>query len=221
MVPTVFPVMLIWFQFFFLLIAVAIEAYIFSMLVGLGRKKALFYAAFINLIATIIGWIIFFLILPLLPQDIKLQLIGYIFFDKLFYQQGSSINPALALALTAIVIFFSGLTIKLRTFQLLQIWLTTPKTQIEGRKESTLVGGQARSPSVKDKAKIALKIIIFGRLSSSKKKLIKSKTAPAVSSFSRRRALQAILKAHAASHSAILLILFLRSQVLNSREKSK
>lgn len=222
MVVTVFPLRLIWFQFFFLLIAVATEAYIFSQLIGMGRKKALFYAASINLIAAIIGWLFFFLIVPLLPQSLKLLLVGYIIFDKLFYQpDSSSLNPAIALTFTAIFIFFSGLALKMRTFQLLQIWLTMTKTQVEARKESKLVGGQTRSPSLTDRAKIVFKIIIFGRISSSKKKLVKSKLPQTTNPLSRRRALQAILKAHAASHSAILIVLFLRSQVLNAREKNK
>lgn len=172
MFPTVFPFPLVWFQFFFLLIASAIEAYVFVKLLKFGRRKALFYAVSINLTSTVLGWLFFFLILPFLSENIKLKIISYIFFEKLYTPPEYSLNTAVALVLTATFIFFSSLFLKFRTFQILQIFINENHS------------------SPKEPFKRALKIIFFGSSSEQKKLLIKSKKKqtvifPVIASFFR------------------------------------
>lgn len=166
MFPTVFPFPLIWFQFFFLLIAIAIEAYVFVKLLKFGRRKAIFYALSINLTSTIIGWLFFFSILPFLSEEIKLKIISYIFFEKLYSPPEYSLNTAVALVLTATFIFFSSLFLKVRIFQILLIF---------------------NNYSLKEPGERALKKF-FGSLSEQKKLLIKSKkkqTFPVIAAFFR------------------------------------
>ncbi|HIK26871.1 MAG: hypothetical protein N3E45_10005 [Oscillatoriaceae bacterium SKW80] len=164
MLPTVFPFPLIWFQFFFLLIAIAIEAYVFFKLLKFGRRKALFYSVFINLTSTIMGWLFFFFILPFLSENIKLKILSYIFFEKLFSSPEYSLNTAVALVIIATFIFFSSLFLKFRTFQILQIFFVNQ--QIDYLKEPLEIA--------------LIKIILFGSPSLSHKKLIKSKKKQAV-----------------------------------------
>lgn len=163
MFPTVFPFPLIWFQFFFLLIAIAIEAYVFVKLLKFGRRKAIFYALSINLTSTIIGWLFFFSILPFLSEEIKLKIISYIFFEKLYSPPEYSLNTAVALVLTATFIFFSSLFLKVRIFQILLIFINDNYSLKEPKN-------------------------FFGSLSEQKKLLIKSKkkqTFPVIAAFFR------------------------------------
>ena len=89
MLASFLPVQTILYQSLFLLMAIAIEGFILHRQLQLSRKTSIQYAASINLLSTIVGWLLFFFIQPLLLSDIKIQLISYIFFNR-FLNSGST-----------------------------------------------------------------------------------------------------------------------------------
>jgi len=82
------------------------------------RKTSVEYATSINLLATIVGWLSFFLLKNLLPQPLKTQIISYIFFDRLLEPQ--PVNWHLLIAVAGIGIFFCAFLIKLTGLVLLK-----------------------------------------------------------------------------------------------------
>ncbi|MEH1893042.1 MAG: filament integrity protein FraC [Nostoc sp.] len=81
MLPRIFPIGGILFDFLFVLIAIPIEAYVFHNRLKFDKKSSTFYAISINLFSSVIGWIIFFVSEPMLPIQLKSELINYIFFN--------------------------------------------------------------------------------------------------------------------------------------------
>ena len=82
MLASFLPVQTILYQSLFLLMAIAIEGFIIHRRLQLSRKTSIQYAASINLLSTIVGWVLFFFIQPWLPPAIKIQLISYVFFNR-------------------------------------------------------------------------------------------------------------------------------------------
>jgi hypothetical protein len=105
--PRIFPFGAILFNFLFLLISIPIESFILNSRLRFDRKTSIFYAIAINLFSNVLGWVIFFLIDPVLPIQVKSELINYIFFDRL---QSNSIQSLLIL--TAVIIFFGTFIVK-------------------------------------------------------------------------------------------------------------
>ena len=133
MLANVFPLQGILFQFLFLLIAIAIESFILYRQLNLSHKKSIDYAISINLFSTILGWIVFFYLHPLLHRSLKSQLISYIFFDH-FFSFAQSPNIVTELILSGFVAFFATFVIKLKGLELLQILLELP-THVERKKQ--------------------------------------------------------------------------------------
>jgi hypothetical protein len=77
----VFPFKAIIYQLLFLVIAIAIDAFILQRYLGIGRKTSIQYTATANLLSTVVGWFIFFLVEPVLPPNWRQDLIDFIFFD--------------------------------------------------------------------------------------------------------------------------------------------
>jgi len=116
------------FQSVFLLVAIALEARVLYQRLYLTRRRSIEYATTINLLATVIGWLAFFLLKDLLPQQIRSEIISYIFFDRFLTSFPESFY--VMLALTGLVVFFSAFLIKLKGLQLLEALLErTPKAQ--------------------------------------------------------------------------------------------
>jgi hypothetical protein len=116
------------FQSVFLLVAIALEARVLYQRLYLTRRRSVEYATSINLLATVIGWLAFFLLKDLLPQPIRDEIVSYIFFDRFLTPFPESFY--LMLASTGIVVFFSAFLIKLKGLQLLEALLErTPKEQ--------------------------------------------------------------------------------------------
>ncbi|WP_407900870.1 filament integrity protein FraC [Scytonema sp. NUACC26] len=105
--PRIFPFGAILFNFLFLLVSIPIESFILNSRLRFDRKTSVFYAIAINLFSNVIGWIIFFLLDPVLPIQVKSELINYIFFDQL-----RSSNVQSLLILTAFIIFFGTFIVK-------------------------------------------------------------------------------------------------------------
>ena len=121
-VPRILPIGVILFEFLFLLTAIPIEAYVFNKRLKFDKKTSTFYAIAINLFSSTMGWIIFFVIEPMLPIELKSELISYIFFHN--FRSG---NTQGLLILTAFTIFFLTFFMK---FFLLKFFVVSLKENL-------------------------------------------------------------------------------------------
>lgn len=88
-VPSVVPLRAIAFQIVFLLMAIAIEATVLHKRLNIPPKQSVQFAASLNLLTTVLGWLVTFLLLgtaavlptPLL-MELKMALMNFIFFDQ-------------------------------------------------------------------------------------------------------------------------------------------
>ncbi|WP_397321354.1 filament integrity protein FraC, partial [Nostoc sp. UCD120] len=76
MLPRIFPIGGILFDFLFVLIAIPIEAYLLHYRLKFDKKTSTFYAISINLFSSVIGWFIFFVSEPMLPIQMRAELIN-------------------------------------------------------------------------------------------------------------------------------------------------
>ncbi|MEH2234971.1 filament integrity protein FraC [Nostoc sp.] len=107
MLPRIFPIGGILFDFLFVLIAIPIEAYVFHKRLKFDKKSSTFYAISINLFSSVIGWFMFFVSEPMLPIQVKSELINYMFFNNF-----KSPNTQTLIILTAFIIFFATFLMK-------------------------------------------------------------------------------------------------------------
>ena len=82
-IPEVFPLGLILFDVLFLLVAIPIEAYILNIRLNFDKKSSAFYATCVNFFSSAIGWFIFFILEPNLPENWRLELINFVLFNRL------------------------------------------------------------------------------------------------------------------------------------------
>ncbi|NJL22105.1 MAG: hypothetical protein HC895_16875 [Leptolyngbyaceae cyanobacterium SM1_3_5] len=75
----VVPLRTIVFQAMFVLIAIAIQSYIFRRQLQVSPRTSIEYAASIELLSVVAGWVLFFIVESLLPQVLRLQLFNFIF----------------------------------------------------------------------------------------------------------------------------------------------
>ncbi|MEO1143725.1 MAG: filament integrity protein FraC [Pseudomonadota bacterium] len=78
----VLPLKVITTQALFLVVAIAIESYMIQRLMQYPPRKCIEYAASINLLSTVIGWLVFFSSPFFLPSILKLQIINYVVFGS-------------------------------------------------------------------------------------------------------------------------------------------
>ncbi|MBE9106143.1 filament integrity protein fraC [Nostoc cf. edaphicum LEGE 07299] len=107
MLPRIFPIGGFLFDFLFVLIAIPIEAYVLHSRLKFDKKTSTFYAISINLFSSVIGWFIFFVSEPMLPIQVKSELINYMFFNNF-----KSPNTQALIILTACIIFFTTFLMK-------------------------------------------------------------------------------------------------------------
>ena len=112
------------FQFLFLLMAIALEAFILHRQLKISRRTSIEYAASINLLSTILGWLVFFSIQPFLPYPLKLQIISFIFFNRFTNSQLPFINAFVIIL--GIGLFFASFLIKVKGLDILQLLLSEP-----------------------------------------------------------------------------------------------
>jgi hypothetical protein len=124
--PTILPIGMILFNLLFLLIAIPLEGYIYHIRLNFDKKTSIFYAIAVNSFSGVLGWVIFFFIEPVLPINLKAELINYIFFNIF----SSSIQAALILA--TFIIFFTTFLMK---FFLLRLFVFTLSEDIGKKKE--------------------------------------------------------------------------------------
>ena len=107
MLPRIFPIGGILFDLLFVMIAIPVEAYVLHYRLKFDKKTSTFYAISINLFSSVIGWFIFFVSEPLLPIEVKSELINYMFFNGF-----KSPNTQTVIILTACIIFFATFLMK-------------------------------------------------------------------------------------------------------------
>ncbi|MEH2155838.1 filament integrity protein FraC [Nostoc sp.] len=118
MLPSIFPIGGILFDFLFVLIAIPIEAYVLHFRLKFDKKSSIFYAISINLFSSVIGWVIFFVSEPMLPVQVKSELINYIFFNSF-----KSPNTQTLIILTSCIIFFATFLMKFLVLRILLLSL--------------------------------------------------------------------------------------------------
>jgi len=186
----VFPLQTILFQSVFLLVAIALEARIFHRRLRITRKTSVEYATSINLLCAIIGWLTFFAVQNLLPQPLRAQIISYIFFDRFVSSQIEQMN--LIIVATGIGMFFSAFFIKLIGLRLLDAVLNrSPQRQKTKEQQPPTLPRKQRHKDLPERIEQAV-----------------SRTDPGQAAT--------VLLANAYSHSAILLLLFLRFLQFNN-----
>lgn len=128
MLLDVLPLRAILFQLLFLTVAIAIEAAILQKRLDLSPRTSVEYAASMNLLSTVIGWLLFFNLEALLPSPLRAQLISFILFDHFLASSGSySMNTLLTLG--ALVTFFGTFLLELKGLDLLEILLQVQQSQ--------------------------------------------------------------------------------------------
>jgi hypothetical protein len=113
LIPSVLPLRAISFQIVFLLMAIAIEATVLHKQLNIPPKQSVQFAASVNLLTTVLGWLVIFFLLetsmvlptPLLTE-LKMALINFIFFDQL------SNGTAELLIMICFITFFVSLGVK-------------------------------------------------------------------------------------------------------------
>ncbi|WP_413200264.1 filament integrity protein FraC [Nostoc piscinale] len=112
--PRLLPIGVMLFNLLFFLVAIPIEAYIFHWRLKFDKKTSIFYAIATNLFSGTIGWVIFFILEPMLPPDFKSELINYVFFNNF-----RSPTTQATLIFTTSIIFFATFLMKFILLQLL------------------------------------------------------------------------------------------------------
>ena len=82
MITSIVPFKTVLLQTLFLLVAIAVESSFLYEFLRYSRKTSLEYAIAMNLFATIVGWVIFFTVIPLTGSAIKTQFMDFIFLNK-------------------------------------------------------------------------------------------------------------------------------------------
>ncbi len=135
MVAFVLPLRAIAFQILFLLLAIAIEAWVLQRQLKLppnrsriSPKQAVQYATSVNLLTIAVGWFLFLSLQALLPLELKYQLLNFIFFN-----QWSS-STAFWIILSGFITFFASFLLKLGGLIQLQRMMLTNQ-ELAARRE--------------------------------------------------------------------------------------
>ncbi len=107
----VLPLRAIVFQCLLLLVAIALEASVLRMRLRLGYQPSIRYAASLNLLTVVLGWMAFLVLDPALPSAVQTQVISYVLFGN-FYANGVSNNLGIFVVLAGLVTFFLTFWIK-------------------------------------------------------------------------------------------------------------
>ncbi|MBW4602015.1 MAG: filament integrity protein fraC [Calothrix sp. FI2-JRJ7] len=139
-VSPVFPLGAILFNFLFFTLAIPIEAYILTNRLKFDKRSSIFYSIALNLFSGAIGWFVFFLVEPILPPEIRAEIVSYFFFNR----PGGN-TSLLILMMTAFIIFFSTFLVKFFLLKMALMSLREPgqvkqEAQIIGRKTSRRLG---------------------------------------------------------------------------------
>jgi hypothetical protein len=208
----VLPFRLILFQSYFLLIAVAVEAFILYRRLQTSRKKSVQYAAFMNVLAHVCGWIVFFVLLPLFPEEFKAQVISYIFYNR--FLSGLPVDrPIILVTSVAVMIFFGAYLLKLKGLEILEFYVEFMPARDKNRgTDNSEQSFFQRLTSGENTFNLARLLVGAGILN----KTLDKKRPRYDYLFTRWQAIS-IFWAHLTSSSAILLILLWREIALRYR----
>lgn len=120
----VLPLRAIAFQILFLLIAISLEALVLYRRLNFDHKTSVRYATSINLFSTFVGWLIFFNVQAVLPDDLRVQLISFFFFER-FFPNPWSPSVAPILTLMALGTFLGVVFVELQGLNLLETIMET------------------------------------------------------------------------------------------------
>ena len=121
------PLRAIVFQLLFLLVTISLESFVIEKHLDVPRKTSVDYAASINLIATVSGWLIFFYFEPHLPPVPQTVLMKFILFNEW------SESTLILLFAFGFFTFFITLIIKIAGFELLEILAQTTAEEQQRR----------------------------------------------------------------------------------------
>ncbi|MGB3517258.1 MAG: filament integrity protein FraC, partial [Elainellaceae cyanobacterium] len=109
----VLPLRAVVLQSLFLLIAIATEAAILHWELKLSYKRSIEYATSLNLLSVVMGWLVFFLVLPILDEGLEQALVGYVLFDRLP-------DMLLLIGVSGFITFMLSFFVKLQGLNLLE-----------------------------------------------------------------------------------------------------
>jgi len=201
MFPSVLPLRAIVYQSLFLLIAIAIEAWVLQRFLKTDPRQSVQYAASINLLCTIVGWLAFFLFYaftsslpPGATTRFDINLIDFIFFDRW------SSETATTLILISFIMFFASFAIKQGGLIGLQ-WLLRTDAKKEAPKQVDAESGEVIEPARAPLSGRTRSVIRVGNQRDSASQDFRTAMQPQA---------RAVLFANAWSFSAILAILIMR-----------
>jgi len=108
---TVLPLRAIIFQCLLLLVAITLEAIVLRRRLQLGYQPSIRYAASLNLLAVVLGWMVFLGVEPWLPTALRTQIISYILFGNFYVNEWSS-SLGIVIVLAGLVTFFITFWVK-------------------------------------------------------------------------------------------------------------
>ena len=115
----VIPLRAIVFQCLLLLVAITLEAIVLRQRLRLGYQPSIRYAASLNLLAVVLGWMLFLGLEPLLPPPLRTQIISYVLFGH-FYANELANRLGIAIVLVGLATFFATFWVKVTALE----WLT-------------------------------------------------------------------------------------------------
>lgn len=115
----ILPLRAILFQCLLLLVAISLEAIVLRQQLRLGFQASIRYAASLNLLAVVMGWILFLGLERLIPITLRTQVISYILFGH-FYASPMARSVGAVIVAIGLVIFFATFWIKATALE----WLT-------------------------------------------------------------------------------------------------
>ena len=141
--PIILPIGAIFFEILFLLTAIPVEAYVLNKWLKFDKRTSIFYAIALNVFSSVIGWIVFFIVEPMLPIPIKAELINYVFFNKL---KDPSISTMIVLL--SFTIFIATFLVKFLLMKILIIFMD------EGKKTQTEITSSQQRVNYMNMAKL-------------------------------------------------------------------
>lgn len=103
----ILPLRAVVFQCLLLLVAIALEAIVLRRQLRLGFQPSIRYAASLNLLAVVLGWIVFFSLERLLPGTMRTQIISYVLFGHFYTNSMVGSLGAIVVAVGLIVFFIT------------------------------------------------------------------------------------------------------------------
>ncbi len=121
----VLPLRAVIFQCLLLLVAISLEAIVLRNQLRLGFQPSIRYAAVLNLLAVVLGWLLFFAFEPLLPSGVRVQLLSYILFGNFLGDMATN-RIGIFIVIMGLVSFFLTFWVKAKGLEILTWILGSP-----------------------------------------------------------------------------------------------